>query len=79
MYIIIVGAAVEVVGTVVKSLGKGQQYEIKATAIKLIGIMIILINHFLVDNNDNNDAITYWLYIISLSIHLSIYFIYHLI
>jgi len=43
---IIIGAAVEVIGTVVKSLGKGQQYEIKATAIKLIGIMIILIDHF---------------------------------
>lgn len=31
------GAAVEVIGTIVKSQGKGQQYEIKASAIKLIG------------------------------------------
>ena len=37
-----IGAAVEVIGTIVKSLGKGQQYEIKATAIKLIGDIVIV-------------------------------------
>jgi asparaginyl-tRNA synthetase len=31
------GAAVEVVGTVVASLGKGQKYEIKASQLKLVG------------------------------------------
>ena len=31
------GAAVEVVGTVIKSIGKGQKYEIKASSLRLVG------------------------------------------